>query len=127
MRGFGALLAALAVLSAVLRSSEAGVRMQNGAPGVQKAGEATNSSAVGREESSRAAGQTTCPDRCRCEGDGRLHRVDCSDLGLREIPSNMSVFTSYLVCLRRADGRTKTCTDSRSKALWVFIRAAIRN
>ncbi|XP_047245912.1 leucine-rich repeat-containing G-protein coupled receptor 5-like isoform X2 [Girardinichthys multiradiatus] len=96
MRGFGALLAALAVLSAVLRSSEAGVRMQNGAPGVQKAGEATNSSVVDREESSRAAGQTTCPDRCRCEGDGRLHRVDCSDLGLREIPSNMSVFTSYL-------------------------------
>ncbi|KAM4711970.1 leucine-rich repeat-containing G-protein coupled receptor 5A-like isoform 2-T2 [Anableps anableps] len=96
MRGFGALLAALAVLSAGLRSSEAGVRMQNGAPGVQKAAAVANSSAVGREESSRAAGQTTCPARCRCEGDGLLHRVDCSDLGLREIPSNLSVFTSYL-------------------------------
>uniref|UniRef100_A0A3B5MC48 LRRNT domain-containing protein n=1 Tax=Xiphophorus couchianus TaxID=32473 RepID=A0A3B5MC48_9TELE len=43
-----------------------------------------------------AAGHATCPGRCRCEGDGLLHRVDCSDLGLREIPSNLSVFTSYL-------------------------------
>uniref|UniRef100_A0A3Q3J5Z6 G-protein coupled receptors family 1 profile domain-containing protein n=1 Tax=Monopterus albus TaxID=43700 RepID=A0A3Q3J5Z6_MONAL len=37
-----------------------------------------------------------CPGRCRCEVDGLLHRVDCSDLGLREIPANLSVFTSYL-------------------------------
>uniref|UniRef100_A0A3Q3WG38 G-protein coupled receptors family 1 profile domain-containing protein n=1 Tax=Mola mola TaxID=94237 RepID=A0A3Q3WG38_MOLML len=37
-----------------------------------------------------------CPGRCRCEVDGVLHRVDCSDLGLREPPSNLSVFTSYL-------------------------------
>ncbi|XP_078139156.1 leucine-rich repeat-containing G-protein coupled receptor 5-like [Centroberyx gerrardi] len=37
-----------------------------------------------------------CPSACRCEGDGRLRRVDCVDLGLGVIPSNLSGFTSYL-------------------------------
>ncbi|XP_044083527.1 leucine-rich repeat-containing G-protein coupled receptor 5 isoform X2 [Neovison vison] len=38
-----------------------------------------------------------CPAHCQCEPDGRmLLRVDCSDLGLSEMPSNLSVFTSYL-------------------------------
>ncbi|XP_045869406.1 leucine-rich repeat-containing G-protein coupled receptor 5 isoform X1 [Meles meles] len=38
-----------------------------------------------------------CPAHCQCEPDGRmLLRVDCSDLGLSELPSNLSVFTSYL-------------------------------
>lgn len=38
-----------------------------------------------------------CPARCQCEPDGRmLLRVDCADLGLSELPSNLSVFTSYL-------------------------------
>uniref|UniRef100_A0A8D2DMF7 Leucine rich repeat containing G protein-coupled receptor 5 n=1 Tax=Sciurus vulgaris TaxID=55149 RepID=A0A8D2DMF7_SCIVU len=38
-----------------------------------------------------------CPTHCHCEPDGRmLLRVDCSDLGLSELPSNLSVFTSYL-------------------------------
>lgn len=38
-----------------------------------------------------------CPPNCLCEPDGRmLLRVDCSDLGLSELPSNLSVFTSYL-------------------------------
>lgn len=38
-----------------------------------------------------------CPARCQCEPDGRmLLKVDCSDLGLSELPSNLSVFTSYL-------------------------------
>ncbi|XP_051028953.1 leucine-rich repeat-containing G-protein coupled receptor 5 [Acomys russatus] len=38
-----------------------------------------------------------CPSHCQCELDGRmLLRVDCSDLGLSELPSNLSVFTSYL-------------------------------
>ncbi|XP_014841638.1 PREDICTED: leucine-rich repeat-containing G-protein coupled receptor 5 [Poecilia mexicana] len=90
MRGFEALLTVLAVFSVGLWSSEAGVRMQKAAAA------AGNSSGDSREESSRAAGHATCPGRCRCEGDGLLHRVDCSDLGLREIPSNLSVFTSYL-------------------------------
>uniref|UniRef100_A0A452V6G8 Leucine rich repeat containing G protein-coupled receptor 5 n=1 Tax=Ursus maritimus TaxID=29073 RepID=A0A452V6G8_URSMA len=35
--------------------------------------------------------------KLHCEPDGRmLLRVDCSDLGLSELPSNLSVFTSYL-------------------------------
>uniref|UniRef100_A0A6Q2YKW8 G-protein coupled receptors family 1 profile domain-containing protein n=1 Tax=Esox lucius TaxID=8010 RepID=A0A6Q2YKW8_ESOLU len=37
-----------------------------------------------------------CPSRCHCEEDGMLQRVDCSDLGLTELPANLSVFTSYL-------------------------------
>nr|XP_003475968.1 leucine-rich repeat-containing G-protein coupled receptor 5 [Cavia porcellus] len=38
-----------------------------------------------------------CPAHCQCEPDGRmLLRVDCSDLGLAELPSNLSVFTAYL-------------------------------
>uniref|UniRef100_A0A8C2LFT1 Leucine rich repeat containing G protein coupled receptor 5 n=1 Tax=Cricetulus griseus TaxID=10029 RepID=A0A8C2LFT1_CRIGR len=38
-----------------------------------------------------------CPSHCQCDLDGRmLLRVDCSDLGLSELPSNLSVFTSYL-------------------------------
>uniref|UniRef100_A0A8K9XNI8 Leucine rich repeat containing G protein-coupled receptor 5 n=1 Tax=Oncorhynchus mykiss TaxID=8022 RepID=A0A8K9XNI8_ONCMY len=38
-----------------------------------------------------------CPSRCHCEEDGMLQRVDCSDLGLTDIPANLSVFTSYLI------------------------------
>lgn len=38
-----------------------------------------------------------CPTHCQCDLDGRmLLKVDCSDLGLSELPSNLSVFTSYL-------------------------------
>ncbi|XP_029453040.1 leucine-rich repeat-containing G-protein coupled receptor 5 [Rhinatrema bivittatum] len=37
-----------------------------------------------------------CPAACRCEDEGLLLRVDCSDLGLAELPRNLSVFTSYL-------------------------------
>lgn len=38
-----------------------------------------------------------CPSHCQCDLDGRmLLKVDCSDLGLTELPSNLSVFTSYL-------------------------------
>uniref|UniRef100_A0A3B4AUN7 G-protein coupled receptors family 1 profile domain-containing protein n=1 Tax=Periophthalmus magnuspinnatus TaxID=409849 RepID=A0A3B4AUN7_9GOBI len=52
-------------------------------------------------ESSRVSGTSGpglrgCPGRCRCEVDGLLHRVDCSDLGLQRTPSNINVFTSYL-------------------------------
>ena len=56
---------------------------------------AVEGTAAGRNSSEDQDG-TGCPDRCRCEVDGLLHRVDCSDLGLREVPSNLSVFTSYL-------------------------------
>nr|XP_033808792.1 leucine-rich repeat-containing G-protein coupled receptor 5 isoform X3 [Geotrypetes seraphini] len=37
-----------------------------------------------------------CPAACHCEEDGRLLRVDCSALGLAELPANLSLFTSYL-------------------------------
>ncbi|KAL0968612.1 hypothetical protein UPYG_G00269170 [Umbra pygmaea] len=38
-----------------------------------------------------------CPDLCTCEDDGMLLlRVDCVDLELVELPSKLSVFTSYL-------------------------------
>ncbi|KAK9525982.1 hypothetical protein VZT92_016645 [Zoarces viviparus] len=80
MPEFVALLAAFALLSAGFRNSVA-------------AG-AANSSAVARLESSGDGDGGA--GRCRCEVDGLLHRVDCSDLGLREVPSNLSVFTSYL-------------------------------
>ncbi|KAI3366873.1 hypothetical protein L3Q82_009239 [Scortum barcoo] len=73
MPGYVAVLAALAALSAGLRSCVAAVEV--------------------RSSGADAAG---CPGRCRCEVDGLLHRVDCSDQGLRDIPSNLSVFTSYL-------------------------------
>lgn len=107
MPGFVALLAAFAVLSVGLRSSAAAVEMQSSVeespsvPAVQRTAAAgVNSSAVASVESSRegdrGAARAGCPGRCRCEVDGLLHRVDCSDLGLREIPSNLSVFTSYL-------------------------------
>uniref|UniRef100_A0A3P8UA98 Leucine rich repeat containing G protein-coupled receptor 5 n=1 Tax=Amphiprion percula TaxID=161767 RepID=A0A3P8UA98_AMPPE len=61
----------------------------------------------------RAAGRSSCPGRCRCEVSGLLHRVDCSDLGLREIPANLSIYdglTSAVfifplsVCFRRLAG-----------------------
>uniref|UniRef100_A0A8C7PN13 G-protein coupled receptors family 1 profile domain-containing protein n=1 Tax=Oncorhynchus mykiss TaxID=8022 RepID=A0A8C7PN13_ONCMY len=39
---------------------------------------------------------TGCPSLCNCEDYGMLLRVDCVDLGLAELPSTLSVFTSYL-------------------------------
>ncbi|TNN51993.1 Leucine-rich repeat-containing G-protein coupled receptor 5A [Liparis tanakae] len=77
MPGSAALLAALALLSAGFRSSAAA--------GAESSG-----------DRDRAAGSARCPGRCRCEVSGLLHRVDCSDRGLREVPGNLSVFTSYL-------------------------------
>nr|XP_046235403.1 leucine-rich repeat-containing G-protein coupled receptor 5-like isoform X2 [Scatophagus argus] len=93
MPGFVALLAAVAVLSAGSRSSVVAVEMR-GSVAVEEssAAPAANSS----EDGDREAGRAGCPGRCRCEVDGLLHRVDCSDLGLRDVPSNLSVFTSYL-------------------------------
>ncbi|KAM6962088.1 LOW QUALITY PROTEIN: leucine-rich repeat-containing G-protein coupled receptor 5-like [Tautogolabrus adspersus] len=93
MRELVALLAAFALLSAGLRSSVAAGEMQSSAAEKESAEPGGSSSKV---DGDTAAGQSSCPDRCRCDLDGLLHRVDCSDLGLREIPSNLSVFTSYL-------------------------------
>ncbi|XP_044050005.1 leucine-rich repeat-containing G-protein coupled receptor 5-like [Siniperca chuatsi] len=39
---------------------------------------------------------SNCPAVCRCEGVGMLQRVDCVDVGLRSVPSNLSSFTSSL-------------------------------
>ncbi|XP_026183219.1 leucine-rich repeat-containing G-protein coupled receptor 5-like [Mastacembelus armatus] len=108
MPGSVALLAMFAVLSVGVRSPLTGVQMQTSAagvnssavPAVERTAAGVNSSAVVGVGSSgdggSGAGHAGCPGRCRCEVDGLLHWVDCSDLGLREIPSNLSVFTSYL-------------------------------
>ncbi|AWO98285.1 putative leucine-rich repeat-containing G-protein coupled receptor 5 [Scophthalmus maximus] len=80
-----ALLAALALLSSGFRSSAAGGEMPGSVAVKGSSG-----------DGDRGAGRAGCPGRCRCEVDGLLHRVDCSDLGLRDMPSNLSVFTSYL-------------------------------
>ncbi|XP_051249031.1 leucine-rich repeat-containing G-protein coupled receptor 5-like isoform X2 [Dicentrarchus labrax] len=93
MPGFVALVAVFAVLSAGLRSSVAAVEMQSSVAVEERTAAAAVESS---EDGDRGAGRAGCPGRCRCEVDGLLHRVDCSDLGLREIPSNLSVFTSYL-------------------------------
>ncbi|XP_076967551.1 leucine-rich repeat-containing G-protein coupled receptor 5 [Tamandua tetradactyla] len=53
--------------------------------------------AAGDGSSRPGAQPRGCPARCQCEPDGRmLLRVDCSDLGLSEVPSNLSVFISSL-------------------------------
>uniref|UniRef100_A0A673A603 Leucine rich repeat containing G protein-coupled receptor 5 n=1 Tax=Sphaeramia orbicularis TaxID=375764 RepID=A0A673A603_9TELE len=44
------------------------------------------------------AGRAGCPERCRCEVDGLLHRVDCSDQGLREIPIQLMPFPPSATC-----------------------------
>uniref|UniRef100_A0A4W6D0U0 Leucine rich repeat containing G protein-coupled receptor 5 n=1 Tax=Lates calcarifer TaxID=8187 RepID=A0A4W6D0U0_LATCA len=77
--------------------SVAGVK-SSAAPAVERTAAGVNTTTVARVESSGdgGAGRAGCPGHCRCEVEGLLHRVDCSDLGLREIPSNLSVFTSYL-------------------------------
>lgn len=94
MQGFVAFLATFVFFSAGLRSSLAGEEMHNSSAA------GPNSSVTRPGTSGEAdgggAGRAGCPERCRCEVDGLLHRVDCSDQGLREIPSNLSVFTSYL-------------------------------
>ncbi|XP_005742349.1 leucine-rich repeat-containing G-protein coupled receptor 5 [Pundamilia nyererei] len=93
MLGFVPVLAAFALLSVGFRSAGAELEMRSSAvPAVQRAAAGLNSSG----DEVGGAGRTSCPGRCRCEVDGLLHWVDCSDLGLREIPSNLSVFTSYL-------------------------------
>ncbi|XP_012994283.2 leucine-rich repeat-containing G-protein coupled receptor 5-like isoform X2 [Esox lucius] len=39
---------------------------------------------------------TDCPSLCKCEDDGMLLRVECVELGLVQLPSKLSMFTSYL-------------------------------
>ncbi|XP_037317824.2 leucine-rich repeat-containing G-protein coupled receptor 5-like [Pungitius pungitius] len=75
MPRLAALLAAFALLSA-----------GSGSPGTAQRGAGSPGTGA------RGAG----PAGCRGAADGPLLRVDCSDRGLREVPSNLSVFTSYL-------------------------------
>lgn len=37
-----------------------------------------------------------CPLQCHCEEDGIMLSVDCSELGLSEVPANLSPLTAYL-------------------------------
>uniref|UniRef100_A0A674JTL0 Leucine rich repeat containing G protein-coupled receptor 5 n=1 Tax=Terrapene triunguis TaxID=2587831 RepID=A0A674JTL0_9SAUR len=57
-----------------------------GLPGASSGGSA---SPAGRR-------QRGCPALCQCEQDGMLLRADCSDRGLTAVPTNLSLFTSYL-------------------------------
>uniref|UniRef100_A0A8C3Y486 Leucine rich repeat containing G protein-coupled receptor 6 n=1 Tax=Catharus ustulatus TaxID=91951 RepID=A0A8C3Y486_CATUS len=38
----------------------------------------------------------SCPPQCHCEQDGIMLSVDCSELGLSEVPANLSPLTAYL-------------------------------
>uniref|UniRef100_A0A8C7XMJ0 Leucine rich repeat containing G protein-coupled receptor 6 n=1 Tax=Oryzias sinensis TaxID=183150 RepID=A0A8C7XMJ0_9TELE len=38
----------------------------------------------------------SCPFHCHCEEDGIFLTVDCSEIGLSSVPSNLSPFTTYL-------------------------------
>ncbi|XP_055789437.1 leucine-rich repeat-containing G-protein coupled receptor 5-like [Salvelinus fontinalis] len=51
---------------------------------------------AGTEQTGVFDTDTDCPSLCNCEDDGMLLHVDCVDLGLTELPSKLSVFTSYL-------------------------------
>lgn len=37
-----------------------------------------------------------CPYQCQCEEDGMFVMVDCSELGLSSVPTDLSPFTTYL-------------------------------
>lgn len=90
MPGFLILMSSFAALSAGWRSAADGGETLQGteSPGAGGAGAGAGAGGV--------AGRLGCTGRCRCEVDGHLYRVDCSDLGLLEAPRNLSVFTSYL-------------------------------
>lgn len=37
-----------------------------------------------------------CPSQCQCEEDGMFVMVDCSELGVSSVPSDLSPLTTYL-------------------------------
>ncbi|XP_066421303.1 leucine-rich repeat-containing G-protein coupled receptor 6 [Molothrus aeneus] len=41
-------------------------------------------------------GAPSCPPQCHCEQDGIVLSVDCSELGLSELPAGLSPLTAYL-------------------------------
>lgn len=91
MPGFAALLAAFAVLSLPSGGSVDGVEMRSSAAAGQRSAQPQPEATAAGAAPGDPGG---CPGRCRCEADGR--RLDCSDLGLRELPANLSALTSYL-------------------------------
>lgn len=93
MRWFVVFLTTLAMCSARLKGPASSEKTGSNASVEVGALAAAESSGM---SSTSGPGLSACPDRCRCEVDGLLHRVDCSDLGLQDIPSNISLFTSYL-------------------------------
>ncbi|XP_030623683.1 leucine-rich repeat-containing G-protein coupled receptor 6 [Chanos chanos] len=49
-----------------------------------------------REQEGVSVPDNQCPLPCQCDEDGILLLVDCSELGLSTVPSNLSPLTSYL-------------------------------
>uniref|UniRef100_A0A673BDU1 Leucine rich repeat containing G protein-coupled receptor 6 n=1 Tax=Sphaeramia orbicularis TaxID=375764 RepID=A0A673BDU1_9TELE len=50
----------------------------------------------GRIQDRQGSGTPMCPSPCQCEEDGIFVMVDCSELGLSSVPTNLSPLTTYL-------------------------------
>ncbi|CAG14583.1 unnamed protein product [Tetraodon nigroviridis] len=85
MPGSAAPWAALAAVALLLVGSVGAAQPRSTLPPPE-----ATSAAAPEEPSGERGG---CPGRCRCEAPGR---VDCSDLGLREVPTQLGPLTSYL-------------------------------
>ncbi|XP_077567496.1 leucine-rich repeat-containing G-protein coupled receptor 6 isoform X1 [Stigmatopora nigra] len=49
-----------------------------------------------RMQERQGAAATLCPSPCQCEQDAIFFMVDCSELGLSSVPTNISPLTTYL-------------------------------
>ncbi|KAK1897959.1 Leucine-rich repeat-containing G-protein coupled receptor 6 [Dissostichus eleginoides] len=56
----------------------------------------------GRAQDRQGPAAPLCPSPCQCEEDGIFVMVDCSELGLASVPTNLSPLTTYLVPEDRA-------------------------
>lgn len=50
----------------------------------------------GRIQDRQGPATPLCPSPCQCEEDGIFVMVDCSELGLSSVPTNLSPLTTYL-------------------------------
>uniref|UniRef100_A0A671U6U5 Leucine rich repeat containing G protein-coupled receptor 6 n=1 Tax=Sparus aurata TaxID=8175 RepID=A0A671U6U5_SPAAU len=50
----------------------------------------------GRIQERQGSAAPPCPSPCQCEEDGIFVMVDCSELGLSSVPTNLSPLTTYL-------------------------------
>ncbi|TNM87043.1 hypothetical protein fugu_007273 [Takifugu bimaculatus] len=50
----------------------------------------------GRSRDGQVSAAPPCPSPCQCEQDGIFVMVDCSELGLSSVPTNLSPLTTYL-------------------------------